>query len=300
MKRARVFYLCLTLAVVLAAGCRQDLVPGEAQPAGQQLKVYTSIYPLYDFTKRIGGPGINVINITPPGAEPHSFQPSARLVAELARSRIFIYNGAGMEPYLEKLKQAVQGNAPLMVNASQGLDLLENDPHTWLSPINAENQGKTILEALILVDPANKKAYEANYEVFRKELQTLEQEYREALSKCKKNQIIVSHAAFAYLARDFGLVQIPVMGLSAEAEPTPGKLRELIELAKTNGISCIFFESLASPKVSETIAREINARTLVLHPLGSLTEKEIRSGEDYFSIMRKNLENLKTALEYAP
>jgi len=300
MNKARVFYLCLVLAFFSAAGCSRATVPGGAQPAGQALKVHTSIYPIYDFTKRIGGPGTNVVNITPPGTEPHSYQPSARLVAELARSRMFIYNGAGMEPCLEKLKQAVQGNGPLLVDASRDLELIENDPHTWLSPANAAVQGKTILEALVLVDPANRQTYEANYKAFQQDLHALEQEYRQTLNKCRKNKFIVSHAAFAYLARDFGLVQIPVMGLSAEAEPTPAKLRELIDLARANGISCIFFESMTSPKVSETIAREINGRTLVLHPLGSLTEQELQAGEDYFSIMKKNLENLKTALEYQP
>lgn len=313
------------LLSLLATGCGSKQAPATGVNAPQRLTVYTSVYPVYDFTKKIGGTSIEVINIIPSGAEPHSFEPSTRLLAELSKADLFLYNGVGMEPYLEKLQNALQSSSLLMVDTSMGIELISHrpedhyehdehdnhehdqhhhhgtfDPHIWLSPANAAQQGKNILNALIQVDPANKTTYESNYQVFKERLAQLDAEYRNILSKCKKKTIVVSHDAFAYLARDYGLKQIPVMGLNAEAEPTPGKMKEIIQQVRQHKISYIFFESLVSPRVSETIAREVKARTLVLNPLGGLTEKEMEAGKDYFSIMKENLDSLKIALEYEP
>lgn len=278
------------------------------QTSDQRFTVYTSIYPIYDFTSRIAGKNVKVINVLPAGSEPHSFQPTARLVAEIGNSHLFLYNGLGMEPYLEKLKTILQTYPVQLADTSTGIHFLETiedhhghgaiDPHIWLSPSNAIVQGYNILRALIQIDPAHENEYQANYRAFQEELRKLDQEYKTKLKKCSESTIIVSHAAFGYLARDYNLKQLSVVGLNAEAEPTAGIISELIKLAKKEQISYIFYETFSGPKVSQVIAREINSGILTLHPLGNLSVQEADEGADYFSIMRENLANLQIGLGY--
>lgn len=296
----------LTTFTMTSSGCalkerfsRQTAVPDSSLPV-----VYTSIYPLYDFTKKIGGEKVTVINITPAGAEPHSFEPSPQLLAKLSKASLFLYNGAGMEPYLEKLRATLQESSLLMVEASQDIQVIKDkeeiDPHFWLSPSCALTMGQNILQALIHIDPDNQAYYEKNFSTFTEQLTQLGEEYRKTLARCPGKKIIVTHQAFNYLCQEYDLEQIPVMGLHAEAEPTPGKLKELSKLIKKEKIKYLFSEALYSPKTAATIARETGAAVLQLHPLGSLNEKELQEGKDYFQIMRENLQNLQQALEIAP
>lgn len=289
--------------IFLCSGCsfikrnsEQVSIPHTSQPL-----IYTSIYPLYDFTKKIGGEKINLINITPAGAEPHSFEPSTKLLAELSKASLFLYHGAGLEPYLENLLETLQESRLLMIEANQGIELIikneQIDPHSWLSPSCAKIIGQNILQALMQIDPENKDYYQNNYQRFEKNLTTLDQEYRNTLALCQKKRIIVTHEAFNYLCQEYNLEQVPIMGLNAEAEPTPGKLKEISQLIKQEKINYIFSEALYSPKIAATIADETGATILQLHPIGSLSVKELQAGKDYFSIMRENLTNLQLALE---
>lgn len=305
------FYFLVAFLVLLAFFITSRVILRSSAPqqkSDQRPTVYTSIYPVYDFTSRIAGTNVKVINVLPAGSEPHSFQPTARLVAQIGNSHLFLYNGLGMEPYLEKLKTILQTYPVLLANTSSGVlplgttedhhGLSAMDPHIWLSPSNAAIQGYNILQALLQIDPAHEKEYQANYRVFQAELRKLDQEYKAVLKKCSKSTFLVSHAAFGYLARDYNLKQVSVVGLNAEAEPTPGIMSELIELAQKEQISYIFYETFSSPKVSQVIAREIMSGILTLHSLGNLTAREANEGADYFSIMRENLANLQIGLGY--
>ncbi|MGI6606558.1 MAG: metal ABC transporter substrate-binding protein [Peptococcia bacterium] len=323
-------------SLLAASGCaRHEQNPSPSSLAqSPRPTVYTSIYPLYDLTRKIGGDKVTVINLTPAGSEPHSFEPSSRTVADLSKASLFLYHGAGMEPYLNKLLHTLQGTPLLMLEASRGISLLthpqgeedphkehsheevspeeepaeeasheigphgQTDPHTWLSPVCALQLSRNILQALIQIVPDQEAFFEENYRQLEKRLTELDQEYRETLSACQRKEIVVTHEAFGYLCREYGLTQLGIMGLSAEAEPTPGTVKEIINLVRDRHIKYIFFETLYSPKIAETIARETNTEILVLNPFGSLTEKEIAEGEDYFTIMKENLENLKKALEW--
>lgn len=300
-----IFTLVITFTIT-SSGCtfKERLSLRTAVTDSSLPVVYTSIYPLYDFTKKIGGEKITVINLTPAGVEPHSFEPSAKLLVELSKASLFLYNGAGMEPYLDKLLETLQGTPLLMIEASRGVNLItekeETDPHLWLSPSCALNMGQNILQALTQIDPDNQAYYEKNFSTFAEKLTELDQDYRKALALCPRKKIIVTHQAFNYLCQEYGLEQIPIMGLHADAEPTPGKLKEISKLIKKEKIKFLFFEELYSPKVAATIARETGAIVLQLHPLGSLSEKELEAGKDYFQIMKENLKNLQQALEIAP
>jgi zinc transport system substrate-binding protein len=313
----------LLLTAVFALAC-SGCMPGNRQvlqttPESSLLKIYTTVFPVYDFTKKIGGDKVIVENIMPLGASPHSFEPSTRLVAALSKARLIIKNGAGLEPYMDKLAATLPQEVTV-VDSSQGIQLLElhpeaehppeahghheehhhgeYDPHIWLSPQNALKQGENILHALQKMDPEHKEYYLRNYQSFRQEISELDSTYRETLLRCEKKELIVTHAAFAYLCRDYGLTQVSVMGINAESEPTPGKMRDIVEYIRDKGITHIYFEPMESSKAAQAIAAEAKIQVLPLNPFGGITATEQETGEDYFGLMKKNLESLRKGLNY--
>ncbi|MDO5713914.1 MAG: metal ABC transporter substrate-binding protein [Tissierellia bacterium] len=273
------------------------------------LKVYISIYPLYDFTNKLieDADNIDVKLLVPNGIEPHGWEPGTEEMNKLEEADVFIYNGAGLESWVEKMMDSLDNQDLKKVEASKGIQLLEGkkiscpihgyhkgtDPHVWLSPKNAKIEVENIKNALCELDPNQTKVYEKNYEHLAKELDSLDQEFESSLKNRKHNTIIVSHEAFGYLCHDYGLKQIGIEGIHSEHEPDPKSMKKIVDYVKDNNITTIFSETLIDPKVSETIAKETGAKTDVLNPIEGL----LKDGEgDYFSIMRENLEALKRAL----
>lgn len=171
------------------------------------------------------------------------------------------------------------------------------DPHTWVSPKSAKTMAANIKDAYIKVDPEHKNDYEARYADLAKKLDELDAKFTEALSKTSKKEIVVSHQAFGYLCRDYGLTQHAIMGLSPDAEPRAQDLVALSKLVKEEGIKYIFFEELVSDKLAKTLAGEAGVETLVLNPVEGLTKEQQKAGDNYFSLMEKNLQNLILALQ---
>ena len=170
------------------------------------------------------------------------------------------------------------------------------DPHVWLAPQNAKIEMKNIKDALVKADAANKDYYEKNFETYSKKIDELDNKFLTSLEKTKSKNIVVSHEAFAYLCKAYGIKQIGIEGLSPDSEPDASRMAEVTKFAKENNVKYIFFEELVSPKVSETIAKEVGAKTAVLNPLEGLSEDQLKAGEDYFSIMESNLKVLLEAL----
>lgn len=276
------------------AGCRakEGLVPAESGP----LKIYTTFYPLYDFTKKIVGDRAVVENLQPAGVEPHDYEPSPRQIASIYSGKLFIFLGEPMDAWAKKIEGQLQEKGVVTLEAGQGL-IENNDPHIWLDPLLAREIARRIFEAVATVDGDNKSYYEKNYHELDKKFAMLDREYRDTLNAVTRRDIVTSHAAFGYLARRYGLNQIPISGLSPQQEPSAQQMAELITLCRSKGVKYIFFETLASPKLAEALAREAGAGTLVLNPIGGLTKEEMEASEDYFSIMAKNLAALKKALE---
>ena len=161
------------------------------------------------------------------------------------------------------------------------------DPHVWLDPVRYAAIAERIGEEL---------GRRPEAERFAATLRALDREFRRGLSRCARDEIVTSHAAFGYLAARYGLKQVAITGVSPEAEPTPRDLEDVVRQVRAVGATTVFFETLVSPRLAETVAREVGASTAVLDPLEGLTEKEIAAGEDYFSVMRENLAALRTAL----
>ena len=276
--------LILTFGVSIAAvGCGGG--GGEAAGAGMK-QVVAAFYPLAFAAAEIGGAGVDVKNLTPPGAEPHDLEVSPRDVAAVRDADLVLLLGHGFQPQLEDAVGA--GDNVVRLLDTPGLEVHSNDdPHVWLDPVRYAKVVDRIGQAL------GKQSAADNLE---KRLMDLDSEFRAGLADCERNEIVTSHEAFAYLAERYGLEQVAITGLSPEAEPEPGKLQDVVNLVRARGVTTIYFETLVSPRIAETVARETGAKTAVLNPIEGLTEEQAASGEDYFSLMRMNLAALRAGL----
>ncbi|MDH7578848.1 MAG: zinc ABC transporter substrate-binding protein [Bacillota bacterium] len=331
----------------LVVGCarapRSDPATGFSGRAPQaKLRVAATIYPLAEFSRRVGGARVEVTQLLPPGAEPHHWEPSPKDMIRLYQAQIVVFNGAGLEPWAVRVIPALRARGIRVVEAAQGLDLLTFaeeerlgvivypggfpapgglpgheahqrggregeeaghavhsegvDPHVWLDPLLAREIVSKLAGEFGTADPAGAAGYEERARLLRERLERLHQEYAAAARSFRSRDLVVSHAAFGYLARRYGLRQVPVLGLTPEQEPDAATLRRVADFCRERGVRYIFFESLVSPRVAETVAREVGAETLLLTPVAGLTPEEARSGLDYFALMSRNLANLKKAL----
>jgi len=269
-----------------------------------KISVVTSFYPLYFFAAKIGGDKVAVKNITPSGAEPHDYDPSTRDIADIEKSNILVLNG-GVESWGNKIRDNVKGTGVIVITAGDGLltqqvnedGQNQTDPHVWLDPILAKKEAHKIADGLMKADSVNAKYYLENETALDNQLDSLDISYKNGLSSCKEKDIITSHAAFGYLATRYHLTQVPIAGLSPDAEPSAKQLADIATFARVHNINYIFFESLVSPKLSQTIATEIGAKTLVLDPIEGVSDADMKIGKNYLTIMENNLTNLQTALD---
>ena len=309
MKKYVIISLMLGPALLVIIGLAFFLVRNVGHPSrtlqSGKLQVVASFYPLYFFSREIGGDKADVTNIVPAGAEPHDYEPTPQDMAKMESCKLIILNGGGLEVWGDNIRKNINAKNTSIVVAGEGLttqqvtedEKTETDPHVWLAPPLAERMVERIAQAFEQADPANKNYYQSNANSLKIKLSDLDEEYRQGLSACKNKNIITSHAAFGYLATAYGLNQVPIAGLSPDAEPSPRQLADIAKFAKDNNVKYIFFESLVSPKLSQTIAAEVGAKTLVLDPIEGLSEEEMAQGKTYFSIMQDNLTNLRTALQ---
>lgn len=298
MKKIYTMILCITLLSILG-GCSTN----KGDEDNSKLKIYTSFYTMYDFTSKIAGDKAEVINLVTDGTEPHDWEPSTTDMVALEKADMLVYNGAGMEHWVSQVSDSLQ-NDIILVEASKGVEIISgeeeehSDPHVWLDVKNAKLEMETIKNALVQADQANAAYYEENYKKYATQLDTLEEELVNRLGALKDKNIIVSHEAFSYLCKAYGLTQTSIGDLEADAEPDANRIAEIVEFAKENNVTTIFFEELVSPKVATVIANEIGADTAVLNPIEGLTKEQADLGEDYFSLMEANIKALEQALNH--
>ncbi|MCM1158493.1 MAG: metal ABC transporter substrate-binding protein [Bacteroidales bacterium] len=306
------FLLSLFFLVFLAGTAGMTTACGQAG-AGQRgfveedkLSVVTTIYPMYDFAGKIAGDKAEIINLVPAGMEPHDFELSTGDMQLVERADMFIYNGAGMEHFVDKTLEAVSNKNLAVVECARNIELVEasteegkteKDPHTWLSPVNAIAEAEVIMEALVGLDKENEAYYRKNFEQYREQLEELDARYRKELDGLAGDTIVVAHEAFGYLCAEYGLKQEALEGLTPDSEPDAARMKEIIDFCREKDIRTIFFEELVSPKVAQTIAEEAGADTEVLNPLEGITAKQQEAGLDYIGLMEQNLEALKKALK---
>jgi len=285
------------------AGCDGSV---SGQQADGKISIVTSFYTMYDFACKIGGDQVYVVNLTPAGVEPHDWEPSPTDIVLLEKADVFVYNGAGMETWVDSVLPSLGNKKLTVVEASSGISLLNSsgnssanasdDPHVWLDPELAKMEMHMILDALTAKDPDHADEYAANYAKYADELDQLDEEFSSALAIVPQRNIVVAHEAFGYLCSAYDLIQIPIEGLAADSEPDAARMGEIIDFVRENNVKVIFFEELVSPKVAKAIADEAGCMTAVLNPLEGLSNKDQAAGEDYFSVMRTNLDTLVQAL----
>jgi zinc transport system substrate-binding protein len=303
----------LVVLILVGVGCERAPAP-RTKPL-----VVASFYPLYEFARQVAGDRAEVVSLVPAGVEPHDWEPTPQDVARARQASLFVYNGADLEPWAATLVKNVGGAGLVVVNATAGLALLPaegpgheddhgkgeeepaesaeaQDPHVWLDPVLAQAQVEAIRAGLVKADPNYAEQYAGNARAYQERLAALHAAFEAGLRRCARREIVVSHAAFAYLAKRYRLTMVPVAGLAPEAEPSPAHLASLVRFARRHKVEYIFFETLVSPKLAETLAREVGARTLVLNPIEGLTPEEAAAGKDYVALMEQNLQNLRTAL----
>jgi zinc transport system substrate-binding protein len=310
MIRWRPLALFAALILVWSACQRQEQVP-----AADKLKVVTTLFPLYDFARNVGKGKVEVSLLLPPGVEPHSFEPKPNDIVRVNRADVFIYTNKFMEPWAEDILRGVGRSDLLVVDSSRGATFLPAgervekheeghghatgmDPHIWLSIPNALKMVDNIAAGLASRDPGNRDFYQGNAEAYKSELKHLDQKFKEGLLTCKTRMFLHGgHYAFGYLADRYGLSYISAYAVSADAEPTPGRLVKLINLMKSHSLRFIFTEELISPRTAQIIAEETGATILKLHGVHNVGREDMERGATYLSLMELNLENLRKGLQ---
>ena len=283
----KIFLIIIILFSIITITCNNN----DNKNTSGKLQIYTSVYPIYDFTKKIGGEKIAVYNMTKAGAEPHDFEITSKDMANLSKADLFIYNGGGMEHWVDSVKDALQNIK--YIDSSSNINNQNNlDPHFWLSPKNAKIQMENIKNGLIEIDFENKDYYQSNYNLYANRLDELDNKIKISLSNIKNRNLVLTHPAFGHFCKEYSLNQIAI----ARDEADPKAMADIITFIKNNDIKAIFYEEFSSSKLVDSIAKETQIKILTLNPIESLSEENIEAGEDYFSIMEKNLISLLDGL----
>ncbi|HEX9775204.1 MAG TPA: metal ABC transporter substrate-binding protein [Actinomycetota bacterium] len=275
-------------ALALLSGACATTPPSATEP---KLAVVAGFYPLYEIAARVGGDLVAVTNLTPPGAEPHDLEPTTRDLDALLNADLILYLGSGFQPSLETVAKQ---------RAGASLDLLAGeetaDPHVWLDPLRMREMIDVVRDRLSELEPDATDEFASRATAYAGEMSALDGEFTVALRDCDTRVIVTAHAAFGYLADRYDLRQEPIAGVSPGSEPNPKRLAELADLVRDHGVTTIFTESLVSPRVAETLAREAGVTTATLDPVEGLSEEAVREGGTYASVMRENLSVLTSAL----
>lgn len=314
MKKSLAIPLFVLLLALALTGCGKSDGNKSEQGKGR-LVVVTTLFPLYDFVRQIGGDRVDAGLLLPPGAEPHSFEPKPGDLLRISRAGVFIYTGKAMEPWVPGLLAGIDSKELLVVDAGKGIPLASDkedadeglhghddhghsDPHIWLDFDNARKMVDTIRDALIEKDGAGREFYRARAGEYKEKLALLDRLYVDSLSRCKLDTFVHGgHFAFNYLARRYHLRYISAYAGSPNAEPTPARLIELKKKIKALGIKDVFFEELIMPRVAEVLAAETGARLLKLNGAHNISREEFDKGVTFLSLMESNLTNLKTGLQ---
>ena len=273
MKPQATIALYLLVAVLLlAAGCTG--VDHREQDAA--IVVAVTIAPEQEFVERVGGDHVRVVLLVPPGADPHTYEPPPGILADVAGADMYAAVGSGVEFELSwKDKIAALNPGMLVVDCSRGVDLISTDPHIWVSPRNAKVMVENIYRGLIEVDPENATDYRRNADAYQEDLDALDADIADALARSGVTKIMVYHASWAYFARDYGLVEVPIE--SEGKEPSPQRIEHLVRQAEEEGIRVIFASPEHSTRSAEVIAKEVNGTVVQVSPLAG----------DYLANMRR-------------
>ena len=283
--------MAIALAALALSACGSATADAGS---GSKLKVVASFYPLQFAVQQIGGDHVSVTSLTRPGVEPHDVELTPRDVASVSKARLVVYE-RGLQGAVDQAADSQGGERVLDVAPSANLDLATasgtKDPHFWLDPQRYAGVATAISQRLSSADPANKADYQTKARAFENKLAALSAEFTTGLANCQRKEIVTSHAAFGYLAERFGMTQIAINGLSPDQEPKAADIAAVSTYARSHGVTTIYAETLVSPAIAATVAKESGAKMVTLDPIEGLTSQS--AGQDYFEVMRSNLKALQ-------
>lgn len=307
--RSRQAAFLSTLVVLLLVSLAGAYVLSPADDADDgRLRVVATFYPLYYFAQQVGGDRVHVDSLIPFNSEPHSWEPSPADIIKVDKARVFVYNGAGIEPWVGKVLGTIRNrNSMVVVDSSRGIAAMKDtgeqsgiNPHFWIDPVLAKQQVENIRAGLTAADPAGAGNYTANADALEARLEALDKEFSEGLRNRTKDTIVTTHEGFDYLAGRYNFTADSVLGISPNQEPSAQKIARIVDIVKEHGLTVVFGEPIYSDRYMQTIANEVkrqagrDIRVLVLDGLHGLSGPH--AGMDYFGIQRENLKNLRIGL----
>jgi zinc transport system substrate-binding protein len=297
LKKLAVLGILLCSVPSLAACVASSGADGGQPGSDGRLRLVASFYPLQYVTQRITGDRASVTSLTPPGAEPHDLELTPKDVAAVSDADLVIYL-KGFQAAVDDAAENEAGDHGEDVRPAADLDrsvseegVTGTDPHFWLDPVRLSAVSTLIEHRLATIDPDGAGSYQANLTSLTGDLRTLDGELRAGLATCANKNLVTSHQAFGYLAERYGLTQVGISGLSPEEEPNPATLAKVADFVRAHRVRTIYYETLVSPAIAQTVARETGARTAVLDPIEGLTSSS--DGRDYLAVMRSNLNHVK-------
>lgn len=300
MKKTAIILAILSFALG-AIGYRY--LASRMQTSSRFIRVTTTLFPLYDFVKHVGGDRVDVKLLLPPGMEAHAFEPTPSDIVRIQESNLFVYTSETMEPWAKDLIGGLSGSRARVLEVGKGMAMIDDskeggmDPHVWLDFENAGKMIDIIANELSTIDPASASTYHANASAYRNELAKLDQAYRTTVDACQNKTIVYGgHYAFGYLAKRYGLHYVSAQGIAPDAEPTANDLMALVDQIRRDHVTTIFYEELSSPKIAETIAGETGAHMSLLNAAHNISKDDLKNGVTFISIMQGNLERLAEGL----
>lgn len=306
----RPFGIILFLLIFIG-GCGSS----SSESSNDKLQIYTTVYPLQFFAQEIGGEFVQSETVYPAGVDAHTYEPTAKTMTKLAEADAFLYIDQEYEAFAAQAENALENqNVNFVSIHSQQEDLFQKpiheeeakndehnhgefDPHIWLDPVRTKELLDVLKEELVTLDPEHEEFFEERTEELKIQLDQLDQEFKDVISTKQNPKILVSHAGYGYWESRYGIEMIAVQGLSTSDEPSQKELEDIIDQAKNNNVEYLIFEQNIASHVSEILQSELGLNALKIHNLEVLTEQNQKDHEDYFSIMRNNLEVLQKALK---
>lgn len=326
----KISFSSLSVLALILVGCSSpaNQPAAEAPVEGAVPKqIVASFYPLAFMTEQIVGDKATVVNMAG-SVDVHAYEPSPQDMVRLNEADLVVFQGAELEPWTDDVIPQLQQKGITTLEVTHDLELTkmeahdeheedshdedehedehdehqeeghdehhhgESDPHTWLDPVLAQDMIDTILEALVGIDSVNKAIYQNNANNLKQRFTNLDTDYKSKLKQCEKQEFIVSHDAYGYLARRYGFTMHPITGFSPQDEPSAKILAQLKEEAE-EGITHILIEENNIRRFADTLATETGLGTLPANPLGRGT---LDQEKDFFDVMEENLNSFKTAL----
>jgi zinc transport system substrate-binding protein len=279
----------------------------------EKIQIVSSLFPWHDLAQAIGGDRVESSLLLSPGISPHAFEPTPSDMLKIAQADLFVYTGKYLEPWADKLLKSLD-KTPRFLVLGQDLNTLELsddhgheedeedehqlDPHIWLDPILMIQMAANLTTKLVEIDPASTDYYASNLESYKNSLEQLDADFKVALSDCRHREVIYGgHYAFGYLANRYNLEYEAAQGFSPDAESTPSRLAEIVDMLKEHETSYLFASKMENPQLAETLAQEAQIEVLTLHTVHNLTKEERDDKLSYEDLMRLNLDSLKLGLQ---